>query len=116
MYTVTDRKSKESPNVIKGKAHINCKLARILVDPGTTFSFISSTYEIHKKLEISDLNEPVIMSMLMGMSIICKHVYRDVSVRINEGEMRWNFISLYIGEIDAILKMDGLSHYRVNVN
>ena len=102
--------------MITGKAHINGKLACILVDPGATFSFISSTYIMYDKLEISDLNEPIIVSMPKGMSVVCNNVYRDVPVKINEGEIRWNFIPLYISEFDAVLEMNGLSHYRANVN
>ena len=30
--------------------------------------------------------------------------------------MRWNFILLHLDEFDAILRMDGLSHYRANIN
>ena len=95
--------------MITGKAHINGKLACILIDPGAIFSFISLIYMIHDMLKISDLNEHMIMSMPMGMSVVCKNIYKDVSVKINEGKMRWNFIPLSIGEFYAILRMDGLS-------
>ena len=68
-------------------AHIQGKLARILIDPSATFSFISSIFMMHDRLQISDLNKPVIMSMPMGMSVVCKTIYRDVSVKIGEGEI-----------------------------
>ena len=71
---------------------------------------------MHDKLKVSDLNESVIVSMPIGMSVVYRNVYRDVLVKINEGKMRLNFILLSIGEFYAILKMDGLSHYRANVN
>ena len=49
--------------MITSKAHINGKLARILVNPSAIFSFILSTYMMHDKLKVSDLNEPVIVSI-----------------------------------------------------
>ena len=52
----------------------------------------------------------------MGMSVVCNNVYRNISVKISEGEMRWNFIPLSISKFDVILGMDGLSYYRANVN
>ena len=43
---------------------------------------------MYDKLKISDLNEPVIVIIPIRISIVCKNVYRDVSVKINEDEMR----------------------------
>ena len=44
VYVVTEKEVEKSLDVIKRKAYINGKLARILIDPGTIFSFISSTF------------------------------------------------------------------------
>ena len=66
---------------------------------------------MYHKLKISDLNEPVIVSIPIGMSVVCKNVYRDISVKITKDEMRWIFIPLSIGEFDSILRMDSVSHY-----
>ena len=116
VFAVTQREAENSPDVITGTAHINGKPTRILIDPGATFSFISSNFVIHNKLGISNLNEPVVVSTSMGMCVVCETVYKDVLVNIGEGEMRWNFIPLSINEFDAILGMDGLSRYREKVN
>ena len=102
--------------MIISTSHISGKSARILIDLSATFSFISSNYVMHEKLGISDLNEPVIVSMPIGMCVVCKIVYKDVLVNVGEGEMRWNFIPLSINEFDAILGMDGLSCYQAKVN
>ena len=59
--------------MIMGKAHINGKLACILVDPDATFLFISSTYMMHDKFKVSDLNEHMIVSMHIGISVVCKN-------------------------------------------
>ena len=97
--------------MIADKAHINDKLARVLIDPRATYLFISITFVMHDKLTINDLNEPVVMSMLMCMSIVCKNVYRNIFVEIDGSKIKWNFIPLYFDEIDDILRMDRLSHY-----
>ena len=47
IYAVMEQEAKESPNVIIGKAHINGKLACILVNLSATFSFKSSIYMMH---------------------------------------------------------------------
>ena len=102
--------------MITSTAHINGKLAHILIDLSAKFSFILSNYVMHDKLGISDLNEPVIVSMLIGISVVCKTVYKDVLVKISEDKMKWNFIPLSINEFDVILGIDGLSHYQACVN
>ena len=88
VFAITQREAENSPDVITGTAHINGKPTRILIDPGATFSFISSNYVMHEKLGISDLNEPVIVSMPIGMCVVCKIVYKDVLVNVSEGEIR----------------------------
>ena len=97
--------------MIASKAHINGKLTRILIDPGATYLFISTTFVMHDKLKMNVLNEPVVVGMPIGMSIVCKNVYRNVWLEIDGGKMKWNFTPLYLNEFDAILGMDGLSHY-----
>ena len=59
---------------------------------------------MHDKLKINDLNEPVVVSMPMGMSIVYKNMYRNVLVEINRGKLKWDFIPLDLNEFDAILR------------
>ena len=61
VFVVMEREAENSPDMVIGTAHINGKLACILIDPGATFLFISSNYMMHNKLGINDLNEPVVV-------------------------------------------------------
>ena len=116
IYVVTEKEAEKSPDVIVGKAHINGKLAHILIDPSAIYSFTLTTFVMHDKLKINDLNEPVIVSVHMDMCVICKKVCRNILIEINGDKMKWNFILLYLDKFDTILGIDGLSHYRANVN
>ena len=71
---------------------------------------------MHNKLKLSSRDEPVVVSMPLGLSVICETVVKDVLVKIGEDEMKWDFMPLPLSEFDAILSMDGLSRYRANVN
>ena len=71
--------------MIAGKAYINGKLARILIDLGVTYSFISITFMMHDKLK---MNELVIVSMSIGMSIKSKNVYRNILIEIDGDKMK----------------------------
>ena len=105
-----------SPDLITGMVHIFDNLAHILIDPGATYSFISTTYANHIGLRPCKLNESLVVNMPMGVSVVCKDIYLDVWVRIGRNKMKWDFISLPISEFNAILGMDGLSRYRERVD
>ena len=79
VYTVTVRDAENAPDVITGMTYISNKLARILIDPSATFSFMSSSFTMHNNLKSCGKIDPVIMSMPMGTSVICESVIKDVS-------------------------------------
>ena len=76
--------------MIKGTTYIYGKLVCVLIDPGATFSFISSAFVMHNKLKLSSRDEPVIVSMPMGLSVIYETVVKDLLVRIGENNMKWD--------------------------
>ena len=116
VYAVTEREVENSPDIIMGMVHIFDNLAHILIEPGATFSFMPTAYAMHIRHKSCKLNEPIVVSMRMGTSVVCENVYRDVLVKIGENEMKWDFISLPISEFNAILGMDGLSRYKEKVD
>ena len=69
---MTKRDTENASNIIKGTTYIFDKLACILIDPGAIFSFISYAFVMYNKLKLSSRNEPVVISMLIGMSVICE--------------------------------------------
>ena len=93
------KETEKSSDVIAGKVHINGKLARILIDPSATFLFLSSTFIMHDKLRIDDLNEPVIRSIPMGTNVVCKKVCRNILVEIDGGKLN-DFIPSHLDEFD----------------
>ena len=116
VYIVEESDVKNAPNMITGTTYISNKLTCILINPGATFSFMSYAFAMHNNLKSCYRIDYVIMSMPMGTSVICESVIKDVSVRLGEAGMKWNFIPLLINEFDVILDMDGLSQYRAKVN
>ena len=78
-----EKEVEKSPDVITGKAHINGTLAFILIDPGATFLFLSVTFVIYNRIRMDDLNEPVIVSMPVGMCVVCKKVCRNIFIEID---------------------------------
>ena len=70
MYAITEKEAEKSPDVIVGKAHINGKLACILINHDATFSFLLSIFMIYDRLRMDDLNELVIVSMPIGVYVV----------------------------------------------
>ena len=68
-------------------ASICNKLACVLIDPGVKFSFISSMFVLHNKLELFDRSESVLVSMPMGVSVICDKITKGVIVKIGEDKL-----------------------------
>ena len=99
-----------------GMAYISDNLARILIDPGAIFSFMPTAYAMHIGLKSCKLNEPIVVSMPIGTSVVCENVYKDILVKMGKNEMKYDFISLHISEFNTILGMDGLSQYKVKVD
>ena len=69
-------------------AYISDNLAHILIDPGATFSFMSTAYAMHIRLKPCKLNEPIVVSILIGTSVVCEKVYKDVLVNMGGNEMK----------------------------
>ena len=43
---------------------------------------------MYDKLKMNDLNKPMVVSMPMGMIIVCESMYMNVLVKINGGKMK----------------------------
>ena len=71
-----------------GTTYISNKLAHILIDPCATFLFTSFVFIMHNKLKSYDSSELVVISIPMGMSLICKLLIKDVLGKIEEEEMK----------------------------
>ena len=113
---MTERDAESAPIVIRGATFIYDKLACVLIDPGTTFSFTSSTFVLYNKFELAGIDEHVLVNMPMGVSVICDKVIKDVMVKISDDEMEWDFIPLPLSDFNTILSIDRLSHYIANVD
>ena len=87
VYVVTEKEAENAPDVIKGMASICNKSACVLIDLGATFSFISSTFVLHNKLELFDRGESILVSIPMRVSIICDKITKGVIVKIREDEL-----------------------------
>ena len=103
--------------MVEGTLTISGKLAKILVDPGSTHSFIRPKFvrKIGFKTEIL----PYLMEVSTSTGerkIETEKVCRNCEVEICDRLYPTNLISLVINGYDVILKMDWLAQYYVQLD
>ena len=79
-----------------------------LLDPGATLSFVTPL--ISKKIEnLPDiLNEPFMVSTLVGESVVAKRVYRNCPIILSNRVTHVELVELDMLDFDVILGMDWL--------
>ncbi|XP_070036773.1 uncharacterized protein [Nicotiana tomentosiformis] len=116
-YALTGRQdSKASPDVVTGILTIHSHAIYALMDPGSTFSYI--TPFIAGKLDMRSelLPQPVEVSTPVGDSIVANHVYRDCTVLINDRPTSVDLVELVMLDFDVIMGMDSLAACYANID
>ncbi|XP_070049534.1 uncharacterized protein [Nicotiana tomentosiformis] len=116
-YALTGRQDSEaSPDVVTGILTIYSHAIYALMDPGSTFSYI--TPFIAGKLDMRSelLPQPVEVSTPVGNSIVANHVYRDCTVLINDRPTSVDLVELVMLDFDVIMGMDWLAACYANID
>ena len=90
--------------------------AHILIDLGSTHSFVSRTFFMHIKRKPELLDYSLVVSTSTGGSLLAERVYRDCMIRLGEHEFGPNLIILDIRDFDTILGMDWLASHHTTVD
>ena len=109
-------KDKDAPDVIIGKFFIFETTVYALIDPGSTHSYVSTSIPSLGSLPKSETEYDILVTNLLGHSVIVNRVYRDCPIRIREYEFPGDLIELSFREFDVILGMDWLSRLQVVVD
>lgn len=90
--------------------------AYVLIDPGATHSFVSSTFVMHVNRRLEPLIDALLIHIPVGSGIVIDHVYRDCEIEIDNVVMLIAFLPLELVEFDVILGMDFLFRYHATVD
>ncbi|XP_070045775.1 uncharacterized protein [Nicotiana tomentosiformis] len=116
-YALTGRQDSEaSPDVVTGILTIHSHAIYALMDPGSTFSYI--TPFIAGKLDMRSelLPQPIEVSTPVGDSIVANHVYRDCTALINDRPTSVDLVELVMLDFDVIMGMDWLAACYANID
>ena len=87
-----------------------------MIDPGSTHSYICIDIPNLGKLPRSETEYDILVTNLLGHSVIVNIVYRDCPIKIREYEFLGDLIELSFKEFDVILGMDWLSRHQAIVD
>ncbi|GKV51438.1 hypothetical protein SLEP1_g58096 [Rubroshorea leprosula] len=114
VFAITEQQAQNTPTVIKGKIPISFGNAHVLIDSGSTHSFVSPKYVPFLHVEHETLDCVLVVNTPSKEVLTSKTIYRSCRVMVEGRVLLADFILLGIVEFDVILGMDWLStHYAM---
>ncbi|XP_057988931.1 uncharacterized protein LOC131172005 [Hevea brasiliensis] len=83
---MTQQEARASPEVVMGILSIFGRDAHILINPGSTHSFVSQSFSVHADKELKLLDCGLVVGTPVGNSSICEHVYNDCVIKVGDHE------------------------------
>ncbi|XP_070009973.1 uncharacterized protein [Nicotiana sylvestris] len=116
-YALTGRQDSEaSPDVVTGILTIHSHAIYALIDPSSTFSYITPFFAGKLDMRSELLPHPVEVSTPVGDSIVANHVYRGCTVLINDRPTSVDLVELVMVDFDVIMGMDWLAACYANID
>ena len=105
-----------STSVVSGILPIFGQPAHILMDSGSTHSFVSYPFEHYLNVSPVPLEYELSVSLPSGDTMLCDRIYNSCEIRVNDVPMYVDLIPLEMHGFDVILGMDWLSSYRALID
>ena len=102
-------KAETSDAVITGNLSVCDFMDSVLFDPGSTFSYVSSSFANGLNLHCDLLDILIRVSTLVGESVIVERIYRSCLVTFVESNTYVDLVILEMVDFDVILGMTWLS-------
>ena len=103
---MTHQEATAAPNVLTGKVFLCDIEVYVLIDLGSTHSFIVSTIASQLHREPGILDKELMVRTPLGEFLVTRMVYKDCAVRIDTVEFPADLTVLALLELDVILGID----------
>ena len=110
VYALTPSEAEMENGAITGTLPLFTGKAIILFDSGATHSFISAKYAKRFHINLEPMEIGVVVSTLVGKSVLCKKLVRGCPIHIKGRTLTANLIVFDMEGFDIILGMDWLSN------
>ncbi|XP_070038242.1 uncharacterized protein [Nicotiana tomentosiformis] len=111
------RQDAEASNaVVTGIITIGSYGAYTLIDPGSTYSYVSPYFSIYLERGVESLNMPYIVVTPVGETISVDRVYRDCVIFIQGRDTIVDLLIFPMSDFDVIMGMDWLASCYASVD
>ena len=116
VYALAGEDAAKATDVITGRILVSGLLAYVLIDPGSTCSFISDSFASRLGRVAEPLGYTIRVSMPAGETLLVDMCMRSCPIVITDREFVADLILLALKEFDVILGMDWLSTHRALID
>ncbi|RVW80541.1 Retrovirus-related Pol polyprotein from transposon 17.6 [Vitis vinifera] len=116
VFAMTHRDAQATSDVVTGTLRIHTLFARVLIDPGSTHSFVSVSFAGLLGLPVASMDFDLIVATPVGDSVVANRMLRNCIVMIGYRKMPVDLILLDLQDFDVILGMDWLASYHASVD
>ncbi|RVX02879.1 Retrovirus-related Pol polyprotein from transposon 17.6 [Vitis vinifera] len=109
VFAMTHRDAQATSDVVTGTLRIHTLFARVLIDPGSTHSFVSVSFAGLLGLSVASMDFDLIVATPVGDSVVASRMLRNCIVMIGYREMPVDLVLLDLQDFDVILGMDWLA-------
>ncbi|XP_052198269.1 uncharacterized protein LOC127805556 [Diospyros lotus] len=116
VFSLTREDASVNPSIIQGTMIFLDTPVQVLIDPGSTHSFILHALAHCLELEYGELGCPMNVSIPFGRQVETYIGYGDERIVLGNNEFPVELTSLDIQDFDIILGMDFLTKYNAKIN
>ncbi|XP_058185865.1 uncharacterized protein LOC131303092 [Rhododendron vialii] len=109
VFALVPGDSQNANSVVSGTLQICGHSAYVLIDSGSTHSFVSMQFAAKLTRPLEPLDHELHVSQPMGGNIECSTVYKACDILVGGAYLLVDLIPLNMGHFDAILGMDWLT-------
>nr|XP_016442348.1 PREDICTED: uncharacterized protein LOC107767769 [Nicotiana tabacum]XP_016442349.1 PREDICTED: uncharacterized protein LOC107767769 [Nicotiana tabacum] len=109
VFAFTRQDAQASNAVVTGILSVYSFDALVLIDPGSTLSYVSSYFALRFSRQPELLNDPFLVATPVGESLLAEYVYRACQIRVEGRDTLADLIVLGMIDFDVLMGMDWLS-------
>ena len=91
---MTQQEAASSHDIISSRLTIFGESAYVLIDPGTTHLFITSSFTSCIIWKKSVMNQGLVVDMPVGESMVCRYIYRGCDLELRGQKLEVDLVPL----------------------
>ena len=115
-YAMKAHEDQDAPKVIAGIFSLYYIEMHVLIDSGSTHSYICIKYMFNRMSSVEQLPYDMLVTSPLGHSVRVNRVYKNCHLMTHDREFSTDLLALPFHEFDLILGMDWLSNHRAIVD